>query len=153
MITWITIPIFGKAVGASAFSAYNSITMVLASVFLFLFFEERTITNPKVSVVASVVSSLTFGIYLIHDQPEVRAFIWQELLRPARFVQSPVLVLLLFGMAILVFSCSAILEALRQKLFSVLSIDRITTVVAEKATHYTQLLINRVFDYEGNCDE
>ena len=153
VITWITIPIFGKAVGASAFSAYNSITMVLASVFLFLFFEERTITNPKVSVVASVVSSLTFGIYLIHDQPEVRAFIWQELLRPARFVQSPVLVLLLFGMAILVFSCSAILEALRQKLFSVLSIDRITTVVAEKATHYTQLLINRVFDYEGNCDE
>ena len=111
VITRITIPIFGKAVGASAFSAYNSITMVLASVFL------------------------------------------QELLRPDRFAQSPVLVLLLLGLAILVFSCSAILEALRQKLFSVLSIDRIPAVVAERTEYCARGVINRVFDNEGNWNE
>ena len=124
--------------------------MVLASVFLFLFFEELTIRNQKVCAVASMLSSLTFGVYLIHDQPEVRTFIWQELLRPDRFAQSPVLVLLLLGLAILVFSCSAILEALRQKLFSVLSIDRIPAVVAERTEYCARGVINRVFDNEGN---
>lgn len=150
VITWITTSVFGKAVGASAFSAYNSITMVLASVFLFLFFEELTIRNQKVCEIASKLSSLTFGIYLIHDQPEVRTFIWQELICPDRFAQSPVLVLLLLGLAILVFSCSAILEALRQKLFSVLSIDRIPAVVAERTEYCARGVINRVFDNEGN---
>ena len=152
-ITWITTTVFDKAVGASVFSFYNSITMVLAAVFLFLFFEELTIVNKKVCAAASKLSSLTFGIYLLHDQPEVRTFIWQELLRPDRFAQSPVLILLRFGMAVLVFSCSAILEALRQKLFSVLSIERIPAVVAERTMHCARGVINRVFDNEGNCDE
>ena len=153
VIAWITTPVFGKAVGASAFSAYNSITMVLASIFLFLFFEELTVMNQKVCAAASMLSSLTFGIYLIHDQPEVRTFIWQELLRPDRFVQSPVLVLLLFGMAILVFSCSAILEILRQKIFSVMSVERITGVLAERIVRCVRWGTNRVFDNEGNCDD
>ena len=153
VITWITTSVFGKAIGASAFSAYNSITMVLASAFLFLFFEELTIRNQKVCAIASKLSSLTFGIYLIHDQPEVRTFIWQELLRPDRFVQSPALALLLFGMAILVFSCSAILEILRKKLFSIMSIEKITVVLAGKTARFARWVTNKVFDSEESCDD
>lgn len=152
-ITQITTSIFGNAIGTSAFSAYNSITMVLASVFLFCFFEGLSVPGNRVQLAASTVSSLTFGVYLIHDNPEARSFIWQGLLRPDRFAQSPMLVPVLFGMAILVFSGSAVLELVRQKLFSVLSIDKLVAAWSEKTTHCIWWITNRVFDNEGKSDD
>mgnify|MGYP004484423133 CR=1 FL=1 len=109
--------------------------------------------NQKVCAVASMLSSLTFGIYLIHDQPEVRTFIWQELLCPDRFSQNPALVLILFGMAILVFSCSAILEFLCQKLFVILAIKKVTAILSERTACCARWIVNSVFGNEESRDD
>lgn len=77
--------------------------MVIASASLFRFFEGLSITNRLAQKVVTLLSSLTFGVYLIHEQPEIRAFLWEKLLRPGNYVQSPFLILFLLGIALFVF--------------------------------------------------
>lgn len=60
MISWATIRFLGKAMGVSAFSAYNSITMVCASIFLFLFFTGVRIKSQRIKAYIPLLSSLTF---------------------------------------------------------------------------------------------
>ena len=121
--------------------------MVIASICLFRYFEGLHITVRLFQKAAPFLSSLTFGVYLIHEQPEVREFLWNKLLRPTDYSQSPFLVLLLLGMTLLVFLLCASIEYLRQKISQFLSTKKLIMTVSDKVSNRAASLTGRVFQF------
>ena len=127
--------------------------MVIASACFFRFFEGLRITNKKIQRIAPLVSSLTFGIYLIHEQPEVRTFLWQKLLCPFQFVQNPFLVFILLGIAITVFSFCAVLEYIRQRISHVILPKSRRITLPDKLIKRVEFEVEKAFKLEHAEDE
>lgn len=58
---------------------YNSITVVMASVFLFWFLLNLNIGNDRLKRTIIWFGPLTFAVYLIHDNSNVRNILWKIL--------------------------------------------------------------------------
>lgn len=138
--------IVGESMGDSIFLSYSSITMVIASASLFRFFEGLSITNRLAQKVVTLLSSLTFGVYLIHEQPEIRAFLWEKLLRPGNYVQSPFLILFLLGIALFVFLLCALLEYLRNRVSELFSIRKLIIAISNRVKLRAVSLTEMVFN-------
>lgn len=145
VVSELTSRITGRAMGADVFLANNSITMILAAACLFRFFEGLQISNRHVQKITVLLTPLTFGVYLIHEQPEVRKFLWWQLLRPDRFAKSPLLVGILIGIAAAVFLTCAILEFFRQKAFNTLYVEKIISAISNKAESCSAWLTRNAF--------
>lgn len=63
----------------------------------------------------NVVSGCTFGVYLIHENPVFRFYLWNNLLNNAPYFNSPTLIPRILLSVAIVFSVSALIEFLRQK--------------------------------------
>lgn len=67
------------------FLPMNSILIFSASIMLFIVFTKLNINNNKF---INIISSATFGIYLIHENHLLRHFIWVDLFRNSQFINS-----------------------------------------------------------------
>lgn len=96
---------------------YNSLFVLINSTCCFLLFKSLTIKKGK--SIIGVLSSLTFGIYLIHINPTIISWLFKQVLPIKTFAGtqpfSVLLSLLLF--TILIFSVSCLLEYFRKQLF------------------------------------
>lgn len=115
LLTWITTPIFGVPMGETICSGYSSVVVYLGSVALFMTFVSMRLRTGWLAKLSVFLSPLTFGIYLIHDNPETRTFIWKTVLKPYQFLDSPMLIPYAFGCAILVFAVSGMVEYVRMR--------------------------------------
>lgn len=96
-----------------AFS-YDNPLVIAAAVSYFLWFGCLSI-NSKI---INKISSLTFGIYLIHDNPYVRAHVYQWLgLKLGVPIYSYMIIPKIFGIAIIIFIVCAAIELIRQFVF------------------------------------
>lgn len=148
VIPELTVRVFGRVVGENIFLKNNSVIVILAAACLFRLFEGLHISSWYVQQTVALLSQLTFGVYLIHDQPEVRELLWRQLVRPDRFAQSPFLAVILIGIAAAVFLICAALEFLRQRVFAVLSVQKLVSAAAEKAGAVGARLVRCVFRLE-----
>jgi len=82
----------------------------LASLFLFLGFQKL---NIRPSRAVNLVSSATFGVYLIHDSNYVRPFLWKTLFQNAAYAESPRLIPHSIAAIGLVFACCTLIELAR----------------------------------------
>ncbi len=80
---------------------------------------------------AVAISPLTFGVYLIHEQPNVRPFIWQELIHPYRFSDSPLFIVLIVVISLIVFVVCCCIEKVRMIIFKALKIDTLYVKIAD----------------------
>lgn len=151
-VAWLTRKIFGEVMGDNLFLSYSSITMVFASACLFRFFEGLNVVDVVSRKPVRLLSSLTFGIYLIHEQPEIRTFLWSSLLRPEDYARSPALIPLLLGMALLVFSSCAVLEYFRQRISKRMSTKKLIEGVSNRITRVGITLTECVFRLEHKED-
>lgn len=85
--------------------------MLLAALLLFLGFREVDLGRSRG---VNLVSSATFGVYLIHEQDLMRQFLWHTLLPRGQFGDSPLLIPYTFLIALLVFAVCALLELARR---------------------------------------
>lgn len=131
--------------GENMFLSYSSVTMVVASACLFRFFEGLHISGKIVRSAAPLLSSLTFGVYLIHEQPEVRPLLWERWLRPAAYAHSPFLIPMLFAMALAVFCGCGALEYLRQRVSALLGAKKLTEAAAERIGRWVSARIEGIF--------
>ena len=110
---------------------YTAPLTVLASGFLLLFFANLRF-GEKTAAVLSRLSRASFGVYLIHDHPQVRArffrgrFASLSQLPPGRFL------LRILWIVLLVFLVCLALEGLRLLLFRLMGIPRIASWAEEK---------------------
>lgn len=125
IITGITLSIFGEPIGETLFSGYCSITNVIGAVALFIVFVNLKIyINPKVGKWITRISTLTLGVYLIHDHTNVRTYIW-NLFQPSSYIGSGILFFVLIIDSVVIFSICCVLEWARQKIFEVTGINKV----------------------------
>lgn len=98
---------------------YSDFPTLFASIFIFLAFKSFKIKNIRISKAICFASSLTFGIYLIHDSPEMRAYMYQNIFFSNKFYDSRFSFLIMIGFIFATFVACGAVEFLRQELFKV----------------------------------
>lgn len=98
--------------------AYISLCTTIMSIFLLLTAKKFTITQKHISKAICFVSSLTFGVYLIHDNLEMRGLMYEKIFHSSQFIPSKYAYLIFVGFVLATFCVCAIAEWLRQLLFS-----------------------------------
>lgn len=93
---------------------YNSINTVLMSIFIFLTAKKFTIKNKPLSKIICFVSSLTFGIYIIHDSPEIEKFMYEQIFHSSKFISSKYAFLIYIGFVLATFCVCALIEWIRK---------------------------------------
>ena len=103
--------------------SYNSITMFLSALCLFLFFKNIDI-KPRMPGLIEKLSIATFGVYLIHDNFLLRTILYDRLLKVTYFMEKSFF-WKSFAMGVSVFTifyiCSCI-EMIRESIFKKLGI-------------------------------
>lgn len=111
----------GKLGGyATSWYAYNSLPIVLGSVFLFVSFMKLEIKGIRISKLINTLAGATFGIYLIHEHRYMR-YLWQQWLGVEQSATQPWMLLHLMGNVILVFVVCAVIELIRKWLFGLIT--------------------------------
>ena len=88
----------------------QSIPEVVMALLIFLIFKDINIKNNKL---INIISSTTFGIYLIHDHDFIRLFLWREFFKVKKFAYKPILIPYTIGIALAVFIVLGIIELIR----------------------------------------
>ena len=130
---------FGEAAShlPTLFYAYNSVTVLASSVALFLLFRSVTVPSARVQKAAARISSLTFGVYLIHDHESVRKWLWGAL-HLSDYADSVRIVWLLPAVCLAVFAACLLIERLRQLLFRPLEHAAFWKKPDERLRKYTE---------------
>ena len=108
---------------------YNSILNISAAVFLFIAFLKIKINGNSRRLIAAV-SSHTFAVYLIHDNPYMKNYIWIDLLRMDTIKDDGAMLLKYFLAVLFVFFACIGIDYIRLMLFQ----------ISEKSIRYKKIL-------------
>ena len=108
----------------------NSITFILSLLF-FLYFKNKKIKKNKISNFIANITPYTFAVYLIHDNDEIRIFLWKNL-NLIQYYDSNSFIIILLGFSLLIFSVCIFIDYLRNKIFKLLHIENITNKILDK---------------------
>lgn len=97
---------------AAYFYNLDNFYIFFISLFLFCIFLKLRVPHSKW---INAVASASLGVYLIQENPWVRSILWTYLFRGADFQESPYLIPYAIGVVLLIFSVSAIIDLIRQK--------------------------------------
>ncbi len=103
--------------GYSIFYEYNSVLVFAAAILLFIAFLNLQIKPGRLQRMILAAAPLSFGVYLLHDNPNVRGFVW-ETLNPSRLAGVWYLVPGVLLLAAAVFVVCALTEWLRKMIAS-----------------------------------
>lgn len=95
------------------FYKYNSILVLWASIAFFVVFLNIKINNQRFSRFICFVGSLTFGVYLLHNNPSLRDHLWNMLDLPS-IMNNWWFILLSVGIILVIFIISSVVEFVRQ---------------------------------------
>lgn len=124
LLVWIIIYLAGNALdlnnqvlqyACDYYYFYGSCFTVFSATMLFLSFLGLKINSTKISKCIIAIAPLTFGVYLIHDNPYLREFIWKSIKELSETNLYTVLYSLTFCLTI--FVVCLLLDYLRSLLF------------------------------------
>ena len=118
------------------FNYQNHVLILLMSLFLFLGFKELKIRNNRV---INLISSLTFGIYLIHDNWQIRRYLWNNIIKGNSYQYSNWFIPVSVGVVLAVFCVCGLLELIRK-----LTAEKIWMKAAEPLSERIDILIDRL---------
>ncbi len=124
-----------------ALMQYNSVTVVAASVCLFVFFVNLNIKNRVLLWIIGFFAPATFGVYLIHEQSELKDILWNTIV-PAQYVGSHLLIPYLFAVVLSLFVICALLDKVRHLLSCLLHVPQAISKIADGISG----LFKRAFD-------
>ena len=99
------------------FARYCSILVSFESIALFMCFKDAEIKNGFIQKIIAFLAPLTFGVYLIHDNVNIRDYLYNSVLRLNQLPQNISALPIVLGYILLVFVVCAMIEFLRQKVF------------------------------------
>ena len=109
------IPILIK--GSTYLSKGNTIFIYLLAIYLFLLFNNMHLNNNKI---INTLGKTSFAVYLISDNPNIRHYLWIDLLKCDQFINVGVISLIkhiLLSVILIYFICSCI-ELMRTFIFN-----------------------------------
>ena len=95
----------------------NDFFILLVSIFLLLFFSNL---NIKYNKYINIISSTTLGIYLIHDNPSMRTFLWTNYFKLFEITGSKYLILSSIKIIFTIFFICMIIDLIRKFIVEVL---------------------------------
>lgn len=127
------------------FMQYNSVTVVAASVCLFVFFVNLKIENRFVLRFIRFFSPATFGVYLIHEQKEIKEILW-DVINPSVYTSSALLLPYLILTVVSLFLICAVIDKLRHGLSRALHIPQLFETVADKLSTVFKNAFEKLLD-------
>lgn len=122
--------------GSGLFYHYNSIFQLLNAAILLLLFKSIK-CSEKTHRFLTFVSSSVFGVYLIHEHPDLRHFIWNTWLYDVLFNSSVVAYILLsLLIPLIVFVACTLMDKIRKGLFLLLSNTCLVKKVNQKISNF-----------------
>lgn len=91
--------------------AYNG-THFISALLLFRWAQGLTLPSGRLAQWICRAAPFTFGVYLLHDHPVVRHWLWHQVFDLRSMADSPWLLACLTGVSVGVFGCSLLLSAL-----------------------------------------
>lgn len=120
---------------------YNSPTVLLSALLLCQAFLAMKEYRPKfVKKIILAVSPLVFGVFLIHEHPFLRNFIWSAFNRVAGNQAS---VLWIPGAAIVIFGVCIIIEKVRVVLFRCFRINRFEELLESFLNKWKDIIMKK----------
>lgn len=116
----------------SMFYSYNSILVLGASIALFGTFLRIEIKDKFFSDSICFFAGSVFGVYLIHDNPFVREYMWQTLNMP-QYVDRAYFLFIMAGIVLLIFLSGTIIDKVRIWLFGRLLRERLLEKICGSA--------------------
>lgn len=133
IILFITENIFGQVKYENAFISYVSVTIVLASVFLFLFCLNLKLGSLSKRII-SFFAPMTLGVYVIHVHP----FVFTHMIRDAFAVlaHKPIIAMVagVLAAALSIFLLCSVIDLVRIWIFRLVGIDKLCKRVGSKIT-------------------
>ena len=141
--------ILGESIGNTEFLyslsnkvyQYNSIVVLGASVMFFLLF--LNIRNENLSEKVLHISSLCFGVYLIHDNRYIRPVLW-ELINPPQYIGRWSFMFYMSGSIVLIFIYCILVEYIRKKLWGFISLHIPFRSLEMRIKEKTEMLLTRL---------
>lgn len=114
---------------SEVFYNFNSVPALCASVVLFICFLQLKIENTKIAFMINLLSGMTFGIYLIHNNRNISHFLWESLRIDYWLIQRNNILIIILILCI-VFVICGLIEGVRKLLFKALRLDWIVSKIA-----------------------
>jgi len=95
------------------FYGQEKFNIFIISYCLFRAFEKMQIKENKV---INIISSATFGVYLIHDYPQMREVLWSNIFANVKYQNSPSLIWYSVLAVVVVFAVCSIIDLCRKKI-------------------------------------
>ena len=123
-LSWVLLTLVASKIPAilrvlDYYYRYNCILVVISSVALFILFLSVRIKNKAVTFVIKYFAPLTLGVYLIHDNPNMRNIIWGKLFLRDSLFSSPLLIVQILGRIVCIFLICSLIDFFRSLLFKV----------------------------------
>ena len=97
--------------------SYNHLFCLTGAVGLFMAFGNIRIKSEKCSRLICEISGCTFGVYLIHEHMDLR-YLWPQWFQTPSMADRFLFVPHMMMTILVVFSCCALIEYLRKRLFA-----------------------------------
>lgn len=135
---------FSKVLHCSgcAFIHYNSITILIQAIFLFLAFLNLEVhCRYEKSIV--LISSLSMSVYILHCQADFGKILW-NISEPSKYADTVYLPLVYFIITFGVFFIACTIEYLRTKLFKICNIDNVSSKFVSLCNKGFDRLVNLI---------
>lgn len=117
---------------SGAFYEYNSVTVILSSIMLFMYFRSISIKNTFLNKGIISVSALTFGVYLIHEDIFLRGILYKNILHTDWYINTQYYIPAAIITTLAIFILCILIDAIRKKLFTTIENSRITEMLKTK---------------------
>lgn len=97
---------------------YNSPSVLLASLALFVFFLRLEIPSERIKRCIQRIAPLSFGVYLIHEHPFIRSQLWGHWIHLKPLYESLYFLFHFLGTVLLVFLVCILVDKVREWIFS-----------------------------------
>jgi hypothetical protein len=108
--------VFKLDISEDMFYSYQSITILLASVFLFLAFSEIRVKSGFVKII-EFFAPLSFSVYLIHDQEQIRDYLVMDKFTWISRLPLYKMIPVFFGVVLAIFLGCSFIDLIRQFIF------------------------------------
>jgi len=142
---YVVLVVISYFVGRDTFgrygAQYTSLNTILMSIPILLSFKNLKIEKQWLSRIICGISSVTFGVYLIHDNPLMRSFMYERIFHSSKFIPSDFAFLIFWGFVLATFVVCAVIECIRLNVFKLFEklIQKLIVSIKEKRANDVSL--------------
>ena len=113
-----------KYIGRTSFSAkflqYNNIIVLIQSLSLFLCLKDFNLKNITLTKIVTFVAPLTFAVYLIHEQSQLRTVLYDKILHTQNCFHNPYSIFIVVFSVLAMFIVCIAIEWIRKKVVEII---------------------------------